>query len=257
MAERCALFIIIALGESIVVTGATFSELTWTAENVARLRRRPSSAASRCGGSISTRAPKPAPNRFQDRASRGGWRGWPTPTCICRSWPASSCAAVADELVLKHPGGHSDLKTVLSAIGGPLLFLIGTILFKHTIRGFLQLSHGAGIIALGILAWFAGEMSPLLLSILTTAIMVIGRGMGVDFAEIGTAAEISVRGHQRVNRKHAGRRRSMICAPSSPSPAPAPQTARGCTCSCSRCGWFRRGGTGSCGRACARSAPSG
>ena len=82
-------------------------------------------------------------------------------------------AAVADELVLKHPGGHSDLKTVLSAIGGPLLFLLGTILFKHTIRGFLQLSHGAGIIALGILAWFAGGMSPLLLSILTTAIMVI------------------------------------------------------------------------------------
>ena len=82
-------------------------------------------------------------------------------------------AAVADELVLKHPGGHSDLKTVLSAIGGPLLFLLRTILFKHTIRGFLQLSHGAGIIALGILAWFAGGMSPLLLSILTTVIMVI------------------------------------------------------------------------------------
>ena len=70
-------------------------------------------------------------------------------------------AAVADELVLKHPGGHSDPKTVLSAIGGPLLFLLGTILFKHTIRGFLQLSHGAGIVALGILAWFAGGMSPL------------------------------------------------------------------------------------------------
>src|SRR4029079_6835003 len=35
MAERCAGFIIIALGESIVVTGATFAALTWTAENVA------------------------------------------------------------------------------------------------------------------------------------------------------------------------------------------------------------------------------
>src|SRR5712671_687768 len=34
MAERCAGFIIIALGESIVVTGATFGELTWTAENI-------------------------------------------------------------------------------------------------------------------------------------------------------------------------------------------------------------------------------
>jgi hypothetical protein len=30
MAERCGLFIILALGESILITGATFAELTWT-----------------------------------------------------------------------------------------------------------------------------------------------------------------------------------------------------------------------------------
>ena len=82
-------------------------------------------------------------------------------------------SAVADELVLKHPHGHSDLRTVLSAIGGPLLFLVGTILFKHSFRGFLQLSHGVGIIALGVLAWFASGLSPLTLSILTTAIMIV------------------------------------------------------------------------------------
>ena len=82
-------------------------------------------------------------------------------------------SAVADELVLKHPAGHSDLKTVLSAIGGPLLFLFGTILFKHSFRGFLQLSHGVGIVALCVLAWFAGDLSPLMLSILTTAIMIV------------------------------------------------------------------------------------
>ena len=89
MAERCGLFIIIALGESIVVIGATFAELTWTTENVlafvSALR-----AASRCGGSISTSAPKRAPNSFQTRTSREGWRGSPTPICTCRSWPASS-----------------------------------------------------------------------------------------------------------------------------------------------------------------------
>ena len=34
MAERCALFVIIALGESILITGATFAGLTWTAEHV-------------------------------------------------------------------------------------------------------------------------------------------------------------------------------------------------------------------------------
>jgi low temperature requirement protein LtrA len=80
---------------------------------------------------------------------------------------------VADELVLTHPAEHSDLKTVLGAIGGPLLFLVGTILFKHTIRGWLQLSHVAGIVVLGILAWFAGGFSPLMLSMLTTAIMIV------------------------------------------------------------------------------------
>ena len=34
MAERCAGFIIIALGEAIVVNGATFADLAWTPENV-------------------------------------------------------------------------------------------------------------------------------------------------------------------------------------------------------------------------------
>jgi len=82
-------------------------------------------------------------------------------------------SVVADSLELKHPGGHSDLKTVLSAIGGPLLFLVGTILFKHNIRGFLQLSHGVGIIALAALAFVARELSPLMLSALTTAIMIM------------------------------------------------------------------------------------
>jgi low temperature requirement protein LtrA len=75
--------------------------------------------------------------------------------------------------VLKHPGGHSDHKVILSAIGGPLLFLFGTILFKHSFRGFLQLSHGVGIIALAALAWFASALSPLMLSIVTTAILIV------------------------------------------------------------------------------------
>jgi low temperature requirement protein LtrA len=98
-------------------------------------------------------------------------------------------SAVADELVLKHPSGHSSLSTMLSAIGGPLLFLLGTILFKHTIRGFLQLSHGIGIIALIVLAWFAGGLSPLMLSILTTAIMIVVAVWESISLKSGAAAE--------------------------------------------------------------------
>ena len=172
MAERCALFVIIALGESIVVIGATFSELAWTTENV-------SAFASSFVGSLAMwwiyfHKGAEAGSELISRSSEPGRLARLAYTYLHMPIVAGIVvSAVADELVLKHPGGHSDPKTVLSAIGGPLLFLLGTILFKHSIRGWLQLSHGAGIIALGILAWFAGEMSPLLLSIATTAIMIV------------------------------------------------------------------------------------
>jgi low temperature requirement protein LtrA len=172
MAERCAGFIIIALGESIVVTGATFAELTWTTENVLAFV----SAFVGCLAMwwIYFHKGAEAGSEQISRSSESGRLARLAYTYLHMPIVAGIIvAAVADELVLKHPSGHSDLKTVISAIGGPLLFLFGTILFKHSFRGFLQLSHGVGIIALCVLAWFASELSPLMLSILTTAIMIV------------------------------------------------------------------------------------
>jgi low temperature requirement protein LtrA len=172
IAERCAGFIIIALGESIVVTGATFAELTWTLETVGAF-------VSAFVGSLAMwwiyfHKGAEAGSEEISNASEPGRLARLAYTYLHMPIVAGIIlSAVADELVLKHPAGHSGLETVLSAIGGPLLFLIGTILFKLTIRGFLQLSHGVGIIALGVLAWFAGDLSPLMLSILTTAIMIV------------------------------------------------------------------------------------
>jgi low temperature requirement protein LtrA len=172
MAERFAGFIIIALGESIVVTGATFADLTWTAENVAAF-------VSAFVGSLAMwwiyfNKGAEAGSEQISRSSEPGRLARLAYTYLHMPIVAGIIVtAVADELVLKHPGGHSDLNTVLSAIGGPLLFLFGTILFKHSFRGFLQLSHGVGIVALCVLAWFAGELSPLVLSLLTSAIMVV------------------------------------------------------------------------------------
>jgi low temperature requirement protein LtrA len=172
IAERCAGFIIIALGESIVVTGATFGDLTWTAENVTAF-------VSAFLGSIAMwwiyfHKGAEAGSELISKSSDSGRLARLAYTYLHMPIVAGIIlSAVADELVLKHPHGHSDARTVVSAIGGPLLFLIGTILFKHSIRGFLQLSHGIGIILLAALAWFAGGLSPLWLSILTTAIMII------------------------------------------------------------------------------------
>jgi low temperature requirement protein LtrA len=172
MAERCAGFIIIALGESIVVTGATFADLTWTTETVIAF------LASLLGSIamwwIYFHKGAEAGSEQISNSSEPGRLARLAYTYLHMPIVAGIIvAAVADDLVLAHPGGHSDHKTVLSAVGGPLLFLIGTILFKHTFRGFLQLSHIAGILALGVLAWFAGDLSPVVLSSLTTAILLI------------------------------------------------------------------------------------
>ena len=88
MAERFALFVIIALGKSIVVTGATFAELSWTIETVGAF-------ASSFVGALAMwwiyfhKGAEAGSEQISAPASRGGWRGWPIPTCTCRSWPAS------------------------------------------------------------------------------------------------------------------------------------------------------------------------
>src|SRR5664279_3819695 len=172
MAERCAGFIIIALGESIVVTGATFADLAWTLDTV-------SAFASAFIGALAMwwiyfHKGAEAGSEQISRSSEPGRLARLAYTYLHMPIVAGIIlTAVANELVLTHPADHSDLKTVLSGIGGPLLFLVGTILFKHTFRGFLQLSHGAGIVALCVLAWFASGLSPLMLSMLTSAFMIV------------------------------------------------------------------------------------
>jgi low temperature requirement protein LtrA len=172
IAERCAGFIIIALGEAIVVNAATFADLSWTTETVGAF-------VSAFVGSIAMwwiyfHKGAEAGSELISRSSESGRVARLAYTYLHLPIVAGIVlSAVADELVLKHPDGVSDPRTISTAIGGPSLFLIGTILFKYSIRGFLQLSHGVGIIAFIILAWFARDLSPLMLSIATTAIMIL------------------------------------------------------------------------------------
>jgi low temperature requirement protein LtrA len=172
MAERCAGFIIIALGEAVVVNGATFAELSWTGENIFAF-------LAALLGSIAMwwiyfHKGAEAGSELISKSAESGRLARLAYTYLHMPIIAGIIlTAVSDELVLKHPTGHSDLRTVLSTVGGPLVFLVGTILFKHAIRGFLQLSHGVGIVMLLALGWFGGELSPLWLSIATTAILIV------------------------------------------------------------------------------------
>src|SRR5579883_563708 len=171
-AERCAGFIIIALGESIVVTGATFADLKWTFEVVAAFLSAFTGAlamwwlyfhkGAEAGSELISNSREPG------RLARLAYTYLHLPIVA-----GIILSAVADDVVLQHPAGHSDSRVILSVVGGPMLFLIGAILFKQAVRGWLQLSHGAGIIALGALGWFGGELSPLMLSIAAALLLVV------------------------------------------------------------------------------------
>jgi low temperature requirement protein LtrA len=172
MAERCALFIIIALGESIVVTGATFAATAWTATTIMAF-------VVALIGSIAmwwvyfhigaeAGAEEISHSEETGKLARLAYTYLHLPIVA-----GIVVSAVGDELLLAHPDGHSDMKAMLSMIGGPFLFLVGTILFKRSIRGIFQLSHLVGIGLLIVLTPFAHFLSPLALSSVTTAIMLI------------------------------------------------------------------------------------
>jgi low temperature requirement protein LtrA len=172
MAERCAGFIIIALGEAIVVNGATFADLSWTAHAIVAFVS--AFVASIAMWWIYFHRGAEAGSELIAKSTESGRLARSAYTYLHMPIVAGIVlTAVADEVVLKHPDGHSDLKTALCAIGGPVLFLVGTILFKRDIRGWLQPSHGAGIVMLLGLGFFVADLSPLALSLLTTAILIV------------------------------------------------------------------------------------
>ncbi len=162
LAERCSLFIIIALGESLLVTGATFEGLPWTAPTVAAF-------AVAFVGSVAMWW-----IYFDTGAERGVRRITTSddPGRLARLIytyvhllvvGGVIVASVADELVLAHPAGRTEVTTAAAVLGGPALFLLGNLLFKRAIAGRVPLSHLAGLGLLAGLVPAAAVASPLLL----------------------------------------------------------------------------------------------
>ena len=73
-------------------------------------------------------------------------------------------AAVGDELVIAHPGGHTDAATAATLLIGPALFLAGHALFKWAIFSRVSLPRLIAIVALAALAPVSQVVSPLVLS---------------------------------------------------------------------------------------------
>jgi low temperature requirement protein LtrA len=172
MAERCQLFLIVALGESILMTGATFGALEHTAAVVAALVvsflgtvalwwiyfDRGAEAAS----VIIARTSDPG------RLGRSGYTYFHLPMVA-----GVIVTAVGDELTLTHPTGHAAAATIATVVGGPALFLAGHLLFKGVTFGHYSLSRPVALVVFAGLAAVGSHLSPLVLSA-ATALTVAG-----------------------------------------------------------------------------------
>lgn len=181
IAERCGLFIIIALGESILVTGATFAELEWT----------PISAAAfvvAFAGSIAMwwiyfNIGAERGSRHIAQSSDPGRVARLAYTYIHLLLVGGIIvAAVGDELVLAHPLGHAGIEVAVAVIGGAALYVLGNLLFKRAVTGGFATSHLIGLGLLGLCALLTPVADPLILSAATALVLVIVAGLETRLA---------------------------------------------------------------------------
>jgi len=172
MAERCGLFVIIALGESILITGATFAELTWNAATIAAFGICFIGSVAMWAVYFNIGAGRGsrliATSADPGRLARSGYTYLHIPIIA-----GIIVAAVADERVLHHPGGHVEIVDVAVILGGPALYLLGNLLFKGLSAPYYPLSHQIGLAVLGLIAAIALAMTPLALVAAATMVLIL------------------------------------------------------------------------------------
>jgi low temperature requirement protein LtrA len=176
MAERCALFIIISLGEGILVTGATFAELEPSRPAILAFLSAFLASVAMWWIYFDVGARRGSERIEHDRMP--GLVGRDAYTYAHIPIVAGIIVlAVADEQVMTHPAGHSEPFLVAALLGGAFLFIGGTMVFKRLTsgQGFWPLSHlaGLGLFALYGLWALSVHPEPLLLHAVATALFIV------------------------------------------------------------------------------------
>jgi low temperature requirement protein LtrA len=159
MAERCALFIIIALGEGVLITGATFGKLPMDGVTIAAFLTAFVGSFAMWWVYFDIGAKRGAEHIEHHEnpglVGRNAFTYWHVPIVA-----GIILIAAADELTLAHPlePVHGDY--LLVATGGMVLFLLGTMTFKRISNAhrWFPLSHLAGlwlVAALALWGWLA------------------------------------------------------------------------------------------------------
>ena len=170
MAERCSLFIIIALGESVLVTGSTFAGLEWNAANIAAMAMSFIGSLAMWWLYFDTIAERGA-QTISHSADPGRLARLAYTYIHVVLVAGIIVGAVADEFVLAHPVGHAHAGTALAVLGSAMLYLLGNLLFKWAIFGRPRPAHAVGLVVLAGAWLLAGDLPALVVSALTTGVL--------------------------------------------------------------------------------------
>nr|WP_206121023.1 low temperature requirement protein A [Rhizobium leguminosarum] len=172
MAERCALFVIICLGEAILVSGRTFAELPFSGLT----------GVVFVTAFIGTVAMWWLYFRFGHGRAAHRIEHEETPGSLARQaftyghipiLAGIIVHAVAVEFMFSHPHETGNLGIAAAVLGGSGLFLIGNLWFKGATSGRMPLSHLAGLVFLILLAFVAPFIEVYLMGILATLVLIV------------------------------------------------------------------------------------
>jgi low temperature requirement protein LtrA len=177
LAERCSAIVLIALGESITVTGAAFFELAWTPPVVAAFIGAFVAVVALWWIYFDTAADNTS--RAFAAAADPGRLGRIAYTYLHALLVAGIVVvAVADDLVLQHPDAPASVAAILVTLGGPAIYLIGNAAFRRLLSPRLARSHVAGLVMLAALAPVATLMTALQLGLATGLVLAIVAALG-------------------------------------------------------------------------------
>jgi low temperature requirement protein LtrA len=196
-AERFQSFVIIALGESIVITGATASSRGLTAAGVLALAVAFFVTGAlfwlyfgeMAKGSMRTIAESEDPGSL----ARDAYTYLHLPIIA-----GIIMVAIADDLLVAHPSEHLTTTGVVMATAGPAVYLLGESMVRLRMIGKVARKRLACVVALAVLGLFGGDMSALALTIGVAALLAIlamseagwlrlGRGNDVAGGATGSA----------------------------------------------------------------------
>ncbi len=169
-AERFQSFVIIALGESIVITGATASSRGLTAASVFAL----AIAFLITGtlwwlyfGAVAEHSQlEIAAAEDPGSLARDAYTYLHLPIVA-----GIIMVAIADDLLVSHPGDHLTSTGVVMAVAGPAVYLLGENAFRWRMIGSVSPKRLLCVAALAILGLLGGAMSAIVLSICVLAVL--------------------------------------------------------------------------------------